>query len=278
MRHGIWKYIAIGLAAASPAFAADAPSFVNMPNAWFGTDQGKQVVANIISWEMPTGGWEKEYDATKPNRARVPHQAPNAVTPEAAAATQREAGSWDVATIDNNATYSELRILARAVTLQQNDMARSAFFKGLDAVLAAQYPNGGWPQRFPPGNNYGRYITFNDDAMLGVMQLLQDVAKGEPPFQFVDGARRDEARHAVQKGIDCILNCQIVRDGKPTVWCAQHDEKTLAPAPARAYELPSLSGDESAGVAIFLMHLDHPDARVRRAIAGAAAWFDEVKI
>ncbi len=33
-----------------------------------------------------------------------------------------------------------------------------------------------------------------------------------------------------------------------TVWCAQHDEKTLQPAKARAVELPSLSGLESTYV------------------------------
>jgi PelA/Pel-15E family pectate lyase len=277
----MWKLIrncTLIIAVAFPCLAANAPSFVNKPDAWFSSDQGKTVVANIISWEMPTGGWEKEYDATKPNTARIPHQDPPAATPEAAAATQREAGTWDVATLDNNATHSELRILARAVTLQNNDAAKDAFLKGLDALLTAQYANGGFPQRFPPANNYGRYITFNDDAMIGAMEVLQGVAKDETPYHFVDDARREKARIAVDKGVDCILNCQIIRNGQPTCWCAQHDEKTLAPAPARAYELPSLSGGEGAGVAIFLMHLDHPDARIRRAIDGAAAWFDEVKI
>ena len=270
------------LAFASPALAADAPSFVNRPDAWFATDQGKAVVANIISWELPAGGWYKAYDATKLNTDPMPIEHSPAPTPEAAAATQREKGTWEnIATIDNNATHSELRILARAVTLQHNDAAKAAFFKGLDAVLAAQYPNGGWPQRFPPGNNYGRYITFNDDAMIGVMQVLQNIVTNNPSYTFVDQPRREKSRIALDKGIDCILNCQILRNGQPTCWCAQHDDKTLAPAPARAYELPSLSGDEGADIAIFLMHLDlhaHPDPRIPRAIEGAAAWFDQVKI
>ena len=212
----MWKVIrtcTLILAAASPCFAADAPSFVNKPDAWFATDQGKTVVANIISWELPAGGWYKAYDALKPNTAPIPHEFPPATSPEAAAATQRERGSWDnVATIDNNATHSELRILARAVTLQNNPAAKAAFFKGLDALLAAQYPNGGFSQRFPPANNYGRYITFNDGAMIGALEVLQDIANDHPPYQFVDPPRREKARIAVQKGIDCILNCQILRN------------------------------------------------------------------
>ena len=40
--------------------------------------------------------------------------------------------------------------------------------------------------------------------------------------------------HAFRRGMDCILKCQVVIDGSPTVWCAQHDEITLAPAMGRS--------------------------------------------
>ena len=38
---------------------------------------------------------------------------------------------------------------------------------------------------------------------------------------------------ATAKGLDVIVKTQIRRDGVLTVWCAQHDETTLAPAWAR---------------------------------------------
>jgi hypothetical protein len=28
--------------------------------------------------------------------------------------------------------------------------------------------------------------------------------------------------------VECILKTQVVQEGKLTVWCAQHDERTLA--------------------------------------------------
>lgn len=49
-----------------------------------------------------------------------------------------------------------------------------------------------------------------------------------------------------------------------TAWGAQHDCRTLLPCKARAFELASLSGDESVGVVEFLMSLDHPTPEIRR--------------
>jgi pectate lyase len=109
------------------------------------------------------------------------------------------------------------------------------------------------------------------------MEFLNEVADGET-YSFVDADRRTAARAAVDRGVACILKCQIVMDGKPTVWCAQHDEITLAPAAARAYELPSLSGSESAGVVHFLMSLEDLSPEVIRSVKAAVAWFESAKI
>ncbi|MFN5058109.1 MAG: pectate lyase, partial [Verrucomicrobiota bacterium] len=76
------------------------------------------------------------------------------------------------------------------------------------------------------------------------------------------------------RGIACILKCQIVVEGQPTVWCAQHDEKTFAPAKARSYELPSFSGSESVGIVRLLMSLENPSAEIRASIEGAVTWFE----
>ncbi|MGL1604095.1 pectate lyase, partial [Vibrio parahaemolyticus] len=78
----------------------------------------------------------------------------------------------------------------------------------------AQYPNGGWPQYYPLQENYSRHITFNDDAMSGVMFLLKDVIDGEPQYSFIDESRKKKIKAAFNKGIDCILKMQI-NDGKP---------------------------------------------------------------
>lgn len=83
-----------------------------------------------------------------------------------------------------------------------------------------------------------------------------------------------QARASFDKGIGCILKTQIRVDGKPTVWCAQHDEHTFAPAPARAYELASFSGAESASIVALLMSIPHPSPEIVAAVKGAVAWFE----
>ncbi|MCX5684268.1 MAG: pectate lyase, partial [Planctomycetota bacterium] len=155
---------------------------------------------------------------------------------------------------------------------------KEAVLRGLDYLLKAQYENGGWPQFYPNASGYHTHITFNDDAMIGVMRFLRDLAKKDGPCAFVDADRRAKAEKAVAKGIECILRCQVVVDGKRTVWCAQHDEATLKPAPARAYEKISLSGAESVGIVRFLMGVEKPGPEVIEAVQSAVAWFDAARI
>ena len=63
-----------------------------------------------------------------------------------------------------------------------------------------------------------------------------------------------------------------------TVWCAQHDEITLDPAWARAYEPPSLSGSESVGILIYLMSITNSSPEIINAVESGIAWFKEVAI
>ena len=63
---------------------------------------------------------------------------------------------------------------------------------------------------------------------------------------------------SLDRGVDCILKCQIKVDGKLTAWCAQHDEKDFSPQPAPTFEPHSLSGSESIGVVHALMTVENP--------------------
>jgi PelA/Pel-15E family pectate lyase len=83
-----------------------------------------------------------------------------------------------------------------------------------------------------------QHITYNDGAMVNVLTLLADIVDRQPPLAFVDQRRRARSRAAIARGESCILKTQIVERGRLTVWCAQHDERTLRPAAARSYELP----------------------------------------
>lgn len=230
---------------------------------WYGSAEAHVIAESVLQYQTREGGWPKNHDMTKP--------------PDAAFLAETK-HDHRAATIDNDATFTQIEFLARVATAQNDQPGRDAVLRGIDYLLASQYDNGGWPQYYPFAKGYYTHITYNDDAMAGVLAVLRDVSGGVAPYGFVDEPRRAKAADAVARGIACILRTQVRQDGKLTVWCAQHDEKTFAPAWARNFEPPSLSGDESVGVTKFLMGIDHPSPEVVAAVEGAVAWFQSVTI
>jgi pectate lyase len=250
--------VGICLVFVGTATAATGPrQYLRQSDRWFAGEEAQRIAAHVLSYQSSLGGWPKNVDTT------------------AAPFTGDRASLKP--TFDNDATTDELRFLARIYGATRQDRYREAFLKGLDYILKAQYPSGGWPQVFPPGTSYHRHITFNDNAMVRLMQFLREVDRS-PTYSFVDTDRRQAARQAFDRGIQCILKCQIKVNGKLTAWCAQHDEKDYRPRPGRSYELVSLSGAESVGVVRLLMSLDNPAPDVVQAVEGAVAWFEAAKL
>ena len=232
---------------------------------WYASAEALRVADNLLLYQRDVGGWPKNIDMAAPLDEKQ-----RAELLKLKGAT----GNEEAATIDNSATYTQLEYLARVYTAQRQERHREAFLKGLDYLLAAQYENGGWPQYYPLRKGYYTHITYNDNAMVGVLELLRDVARRKPAYAFVDDARRLKSEKAVERGVECILKTQVRVNGKLTVWGAQHDEVTLAPAPARKFEPVSLASRESVAVTRFLMGVERPDARIVESIESAVAWFN----
>ena len=236
---------------------------LKQPADWYAGAEARAVAGNVLLFQTESGGWPKNIDMTSPPSA------------EFLAST---ANDHRAPTIDNGATHTQLRFLARVITGGGAVLYQAAFARGFDYVLSAQYENGGWPQFYPLIPGYYTHITYNDDAMAEVLGVLRDAAADRPPYEFVDADRRAKAADAVLRGTACILRTQVIQEGKLTVWCAQHDESTFGPAWARNFEPPSLSGNESVGVVRFLMGIEHPSPEVIAAVEGAVAWFRSVPI
>jgi PelA/Pel-15E family pectate lyase len=182
------------------------------------------------------------------------------------------------ATIDNNATSREIKHLLTAYKKTSNVKYLKSAENGIRYLLKMQYENGGFPQFYPDTSSYRKHITFNDNAMINALEVLKNVAEGKKDGELVDKSLVEPAKKAVERGIDCILKTQIRKDEKLTVWCAQHDLRTLKPTKARAYELPSLSGQETVGILAFLMALDNPSEDVKAAIKAGVEWLELNKI
>ena len=234
---------------------------------FFKTDEARRIGDQLLVWQRNTGGWPKNIDMTTPltDAQRQQIIADKKVT--------------DDSTIDNGATTMQMTYLARLWQQTKDERYREAFNKGVRYLLSGQYDNGGWPQFWPTMRNYQVHITYNDDAMVNTLIILREILKDREPFaNLTDTSLDKDIERAFQKGVECILNTQIKVGDTLTVWCQQHDHETLAPAKARAYELPSFSSQERAVIVRFLMNLPNPDERVKTAIHAAMAWFEKTKI
>lgn len=232
-----------------------------LDDAFFTTPEAVRIADNVLLYQQTTGGWPKNI------------YMPAELTADEYQKALADKDNVNQSTIDNNATSTEIRYLSRIYLATGIEKYKDAALEGIRYLLKAQYPNGGWPQFWPRPKGYYTHITYNDNAMVNVMNLLRDVYNKKAPYTYVPDTLCQRARIAFDKGVECILNTQVKQNGKLTVWCAQHDEHTLAPAKARAYELPSLSGAESDNIVLLLMSIPDPSPRIIASVEAAVSWF-----
>lgn len=257
---------------------------MNQTDDWYGQPEARRIADIIVSFQTPAGGWSKNLDMTQHRRAPGEHFADSNVFLLSGDANYDSPADlqWNyVGTFDNDATITQLRFLARVISAAGKKTARpliAAFRRGMDYIMNAQYPNGGWPQVWPLQGGYHDAVTYNDGAMCNVMELLDDVAAPAKDFHFVDKSTRARAGKSLQHAIDCVLACQIKTGDRLTVWAQQHDVLTLAPCSARNYEMPAQCGSESAGILTFLMRQPNPSPALQTAVHSAVAWFEKTQL
>jgi len=139
------------------------------------------------------------------------------------------------ATFDDAGTAEASQLLLRVYLEKRERKYRAPLVKAIQFVLDAQYPNGGWPQRFPfveGGGVHGHadytpYITFNDDVAGENIEFLlyAHQALGSNDRRLVD---------AIERGMDIYVKTQ--QPMPQPAWGLQHFPDTLKPAPARTIE------------------------------------------
>jgi PelA/Pel-15E family pectate lyase len=251
---------------------------------WYGTAEARHVADVIVSFQTPAGGWSKNLDMSGAPRASGQSYTPDNLSkhPGADDFDAPRDPHWNyVGTLDNDATNTELHFLilvAAATPGAAGDVYRASFLRGIRYLLAAQFPNGGWPQVWPLEGGYHDAITFNDNAVTESAETLTAVAEGAGNYSFVPTVLRLNAKMATHHALDCILATQVMVKGQRTVWAQQHDALTMVPVAGRNYEPAALSSGESADLLVYLMQLPDPSPAVIAAVNAGAAWLKSAAI
>jgi PelA/Pel-15E family pectate lyase len=253
---------------------------LSRPADYYSSLEARHTADVILSFQTPAGGWGKNQprdgELRKKGQSYVTHDSRGDL-----AASNPKAERWAyVGTIDNGATITELRFLARvsyALPDQTGSLYRTAIRRGIEYLLMAQYPNGGWPQVWPLDGGYHDAITFNDDALIDTVRLLSDVASARE-FSFIETLMKQQAEIAVSKAQALILRLQVKVNGVPTIWGQQHDVISEEPCGARNFEPPALASAESTNILLYLMSLDKPSPEIVSAIHHAKSFFQSSAI
>ena len=213
---------------------------------------------NLLAYQNDDGGWPKNIDWLAK------------LNPDSVKAGLDE--RYRQSTFDNRNIFPQIEYLS-AVYLQTGQLKyKIGAERGFQYILDCEYSKGGW--RGWDAN----VVTFNDDVMTGIMNLLLDVKQQHEHYNWLSVAYQEELLQAYNRGLNVILKSQIVINGVKTAWCQQHDFETYEPVQGRAYEHPSVTARESCDVILFLMRIENPDDSIKNAIISAMNWLEKVKI
>jgi len=177
----------------------------------------------------------------------------------------------DNATFDDAGTAETMQLLLRLYTLRPEPRFLGPLNRAIAFVLNSQFPNGGWPQRWPYDPRYPayqRYVTFNDDVAKENIRFLIMAGRALERPGLLRAARRGMAIFLVTQG-----------RGQQAGWGLQYDAR-LNVAGARTYE-PRALVTHTTAANIEQLYEFYRLTGERRFLAGvpeALAWLDSVRL
>ncbi len=135
-------------------------------------------------------------------------------------------------TFDDDSTVGPTRFLLNLYMTTLKSEYRAPLEKALDFIMLSQYSNGGWPQRYPLRYefahdgfpDYTSYYTFNDEVIVGNIDMLIEAYEKLGDERYMEAARR---------GMDFIILSQGPEGQE--AWADQHG-MDLKPATGRTHE------------------------------------------
>lgn len=138
------------------------------------------------------------------------------------------------ATFDDAGTAEASQLMLRLYLETRDERWREPLDRVVSFVLDSQYPNGGWPQRFPFAEAHGmhgmadytRLITFNDDVAgenIEFLLMVRATLGADPRIE-----------DAIRRAMNIFIETQ--QPAPQPGWGLQHRLEDLKPAAARSYE------------------------------------------
>lgn len=250
--------------------------------------QAAQEVKQALLWtQLASGGWDTLHDFA-PAHARRRHYRRDLDAGETERGT-RTAHS----TLDDDKTQCALRFLlelAQLLESKDDKPLHDALKFGMDALLAAQMPHGGWPQGFSgpadpalpvkkptlpqewprkwPELNYTGYVTLNDGNLLFIARLLGHAHKLTQDQRYLTALKKLGDFHL-------LAQCPEPQPG----WAQQYNAN-MEPVWARKFEPPSVAPHETLW-ALQTLHevwLATGDDKYKAPYDAAFAWLERCKL
>ena len=181
--------------------------------------------------------------------------------------------------MDDNRSQSCVLFLVELAAEEAPPGHREVMERGLDFLLKAQYPSGGWPQRYPPPedqDDYRRYHTLNDATIPDCMRTLLAAYHVLGEQRYLD---------AVLRAADWLVAVQLPEP--QAGWAQQYYDDFVTgplipngPAPGRWFEPTAVAALETVAVVDILVEvwLESGDQRYTTAMAKAGRWLDASRL
>ncbi|WP_126174310.1 pectate lyase [Altericroceibacterium xinjiangense] len=180
------------------------------------------------------------------------------------------------ATFDDGGTVDSGKFLLRLYLERRDPKYRAPLDRAVQFVLDAQYPIGGWPQRFPINREYSNgglpdytaNITFNDEVNANNVEFLVQVYQGLGEERVLD---------AVRRGMGVVL---LAQQGQPQPGWALQYTPALEPAGARTSEPVSLATHTTYASIQQLMQYYRwtGDSKYLARVPEAIAWLEKLEL
>ncbi|MEQ1840710.1 MAG: pectate lyase, partial [Verrucomicrobiales bacterium] len=264
-----------------------------MVKAWQATgdaqflEAAKAAGSALIKCQLASGGWDSDFDFSEEGMKKYFLHS-QFLSGEVPNGKKRNSS-----TLDDNKTQSALLFLLELAHLPEcaEDKALQECLKfGMDSLLAAQYPNGGWPQQFEgpsdpatpvlkavypkewprtfPKEKYVSFYTINDSNMERVVQLLLRAHTLTNDERFMAAAKKTG---------DFFILAQMP---EPQTGWAQQYNHAMEPVWARKFEPPCVTGGETLSVmeTLFELYIVTGEEKYLKPLPAAFAWYEKSRL